>query len=312
MNQAANGRPDLLALGAGLGTVVLWASAFVGIRAVADDLSPGSLAFGRLAIGTIGLGAALLFRPRVRPSRRSLTLIVASGLVWFALYNLVLNEAERNVDAGTAAMIVNTGPIFIAILAGLFLGEGFPARLLAGCVIAFAGTAIIAVATSAGPAAGPNAGWGIALCAVAAFAYASGVTLQKPALRDTPALQVTWTACLVGAVACTPFAPGLVQELGAARPESIAWLVYLGIFPTAIAFTAWAFALSRSTAGNLGALTYLVAPVVVVMAWLLLAEVPPGLAVLGGAICIGGVIVARTGRLPGLALRRAAATDDPG
>jgi drug/metabolite transporter (DMT)-like permease len=286
---------DRLALAAALTTVVLWASAFVGIRAVATDLTPGSIALGRLLIGSIALGALVAARSWVRPTRRELTLIVASGLIWFVVYNLALNEAERNVDAGTAAMLVNTGPIFIAIMAGLFLGEGFPARLLLGCVIAFTGTLIIGFATSTGQATG-NVSLGIALCIVAAFAYAAGVTLQKPAVQRLPGHQVIWLACLTGAIVCLPFAPDMIREVSVAAPTNIAWLVYLGLFPTAIAFTTWAFALSRTSAGRLGATTYLVAPVVIVMGWLLLGEVPPPLAIAGGILCVAGVAVARSTR----------------
>ena len=106
-------------------------------------------------------------------------------------------------------------------------------------------------------------------------------------------------ACLTGAIACLPFVPALVDELGAAQPVSIGWMVYLGLFPTAIGFTTWAYALSRSSAGRLGSMTYLVPPVVIAMAWLVLGEVPPALAIAGGALCIVGVIVARSrGGLP--------------
>jgi drug/metabolite transporter (DMT)-like permease len=286
---------DRLALGAALTTVVLWASAFVGIRAVAPDLTPGSIAFGRLLIGSIALGALVAVRPWVTPTRRELALIVGSGLIWFVVYNLALNEAERNIDAGTAAMLVNTGPIFIAIMAGLFLGEGFPARLLLGCVIAFAGTLIIGFATSTGDVTGDTS-LGIALCIVAAFSYAAGVTLQKPAVRRVPGHEVTWLACVTGAIVCLPFAPDLLREASVAQPSSVAWLVYLGLFPTAIAFTTWAFALSRTPAGRLGATTYLVPPVVIVMGWLLLGEVPAPLAIAGGVLCIAGVAVARSTR----------------
>jgi drug/metabolite transporter (DMT)-like permease len=286
---------DRLALAAALTTVVLWASAFVGIRAVATDLTPGSIALGRLLLGSIALGVLVAARPWVTPTRRELTLIVGSGLIWFVVYNLALNEAERNVDAGTAAMLVNTGPIFLAIMAGLFLGEGFPARLLLGCVIAFAGTLIIGFATSTGEATG-NTLLGIALCIVAAFSYAAGVTLQKPAVRRVPGHQVIWLACMTGALICLPFAPDMIREVSVAAPTNIAWLVYLGIFPTAIAFTTWAFALSRTSAGRLGATTYLVPPVVIVMGWLLLGEVPTPLAIAGGVLCIAGVAVARSTR----------------
>jgi drug/metabolite transporter (DMT)-like permease len=286
---------DRLALAAALTTVVLWASAFVGIRAVATDLTPGSITLGRLLVGSIALGALVAVRPWVTPTRRELALIVGSGLIWFVVYNLALNEAERNVDAGTAAMLVNTGPIFIAIMAGAFLGEGFPGRLLLGCAIAFVGTLIIGFATSTGAVIG-DPSLGIVLCIVAAFAYAAGVTLQKPAVRRIPGHQVTWLACVTGAIACLPFASDLINEVVVARPTNLAWLVYLGLFPTAIAFTTWAFALSRTPAGRLGAMTYLVPPVVIVMSWLLLGESPPPLAIAGGVLCIAGVVVARSRR----------------
>ena len=155
------------------------------------------------------------------------------------------------------------------------------------------GATVIGLATSSG-AAGPDAGLGIVLCLVAAVAYAVGVVLQKPAVRDTPALMVTWLACLVGAVVLVPFAPQLVGEVGSATPESLAWLVYLGVFPTAIAFTTWAFALNRTTAGRLGSTTYLVPAIAIVMGWFVLGEIPPIAALVGGGIAIGGVVIARS------------------
>ena len=286
---------DWLALGAALVTVVLWASAFVGIRAVADDLSPGALAVGRLLVGSLALGVVVALRRPARPSRRDLAWIAVVGVVWFGAYNVALDAAEQLVDAGTAAMLVNVGPILIALFAGLFLGEGFPPRLVVGSAIAFGGTIIIGLATSEGSvdAAAPI---GIVLCFVAALAYAAGVTIQKPILGRVAAIQVTWLACCVGALVTLPFLPQLVGELATAPVSAVGWLVYLGVFPTAIAFTTWAFALSRTTAGRLGSTTYLVPPVAILLAWLILSEVPPALALAGGVLCIGGVIVARSRR----------------
>lgn len=286
---------DWIALGAALTTVVLWASAFVGIRAVAGDLSPGALAVGRLLVGSVALGVVVALRRPAWPGRRDLAWIAACGVVWFGAYNVALNAAEQLVDAGTAAMLVNTGPVLIAVFAGLFLGEGFPPRLVAGSAIAFGGAIVIGLAINGGSA-GAAAPIGIVLCLVAALAYAAGVTIQKPVLRRVPALQITWLACCVGALVTLPFLPRLVGELGAAPVSAVGWLVYLGVFPTAIAFTTWAFALNRTTAGRLGSTTYLVSPVAILLAWLILGEVPPMIAILGGALCIGGVIVARTTR----------------
>ncbi len=140
---------------------------------------------------------------------------------------------------------------------------------------------------------GFDAGLGAALCLVAAFAYAGGVVTQKPLLRRVSALQVTWLACGVGAIACLPFAPALFRELGGADASAVDWAVNLGVFPTALAFTTWAYALTRTTAGRMGATTYLVPPLAVLMGWVILGEVPPPLALLGGALCLAGVAVSR-------------------
>ena len=281
-----------LALAAALLTVVLWASAFVGIRAAAEDLSPGPLALGRLLAGSLGLCLVVLLRHPAMPPRSAWLLIVACGVFW-AAETTALNTAERFVDAGTAAMLVNLGPILIAILGGMFLGEGFPARLFVGCFVAFAGAGIIGVATSSSPAASPDATLGIALCLVAAVLYAIGVTLQKPVTASTPALTLTFFTCVIGAIALAPFAPGLIQEVGAAQPASIGWMVYLGLVPTALGFTTWAYALTHTTAGRLGSMSYLVPAVAVVLGWLILGEVPPALALVGGVLAIGGVLIAQ-------------------
>ena len=185
----------LLAGGAALVTVVLWASAFVGIRAAGEDLSPGALSLARLTVGSAALGALVLLRREPLPVRRDLPAIALCGVLWFGLYNVALNAAERLVDAGTAAMLVNIGPILIAVFAGALLGEGFPRSLFAGCAVAFAGVVVIGFATSGR---GFDAGLGAALCLVAAVAYASGVVTEKPLLKRVSALQVTWLACSVG------------------------------------------------------------------------------------------------------------------
>jgi drug/metabolite transporter (DMT)-like permease len=291
---------DRAALAAGLVTVGLWASAFVGIRAASSDLGPGALAFGRLLVGSIALGVLVAVRRPALPTRRQLVPILVSGVLWFGVYNVALNAAERDVDAGTASLLVNIAPVLIAILGGLFLHEGFPPRLLLGCLIAFAGVAVISVATTgSSPDGGPVSG--ILLCFVCAAAYAVSVTIQKPVLATVPALMVTWLACVTGAVVCLPFLPELATEAQTAGVASLGWLVYLGLFPTSVAFTLWAFALGRSTAGRLGSLTYLVPAVAIVIGWLLLGEVPAPMSFVGGAIAIGGVIVARSRPRPRIA-----------
>lgn len=301
---------DRRAAVAALIAVVLWASAFVGIRDVATTFSPGSIALGRLTVGMLALGLLVLRRGWQPIARRDFVLIVASGITWFAFYNLALNEAERHVDAGTASMLVNTGPIFLGLLAALFLGERMSARLVAGLAVAFGGSVIVGIAMSDAATGVETSVLGVVLCLASAALYAAGVTFQKPALRRVSALQVTWLACFTGWIVCLAFTPALAAELPGASAVSIAWLVYLGLFPTAIGFFVWSYALGRTSAGRLGVTTYLVPPVVVLMAWLLLGEVPPPLAFVGGAVCILGVLVVRSPGLAAWRRRRAEAQAD--
>jgi drug/metabolite transporter (DMT)-like permease len=271
-------------------TLLLWASAFVAVRYVGRSLSPGALALGRLILGSIALGAVMLVRSERVPRGRALVFSVVCGVLWFGLYNLALNAAEQRIDAGTSALLVNTGPIFIALLAGAVLGEGYPRNLLAGCGVALSGVALIAFGISGH---GVRATWGAALCLLAALAYAGGVVAQKPALRDSSALGVTWLACTVGAIACLPYAGDLHREMAAAGPLTTLWTVYLGVGPTAVGFLCWAYALARTDAGRLGSTTYLVPPLVVLIAWIALGETPPLLALPGGIVCLLGVALAR-------------------
>ncbi|MEA2297525.1 MAG: hypothetical protein QOF77_461 [Solirubrobacteraceae bacterium] len=287
---------------AALVTVTLWASAFVGIRTAGHDLGPGALSLGRLVVAALVLGVIVAARREALPPRRDAGRLLLCGLLWFGAYNVILNAAERRVDAGTAAMLVNVGPVLIALLAGLLLREGFPRALLTGCAVAFAGAVVIGLATRQH---GVDAGWGAVLCLAAALAYAGGVIAQKPLLERTSGLQITFLACVIGMVACLPFAPALIRELGHARGAAIAWTVYLGAVPTAIGFTTWAYALKRTSAGRMGATTYLVPPLAILLGWVMLGETPPALALAGGLLCLAGVSLTRGWRPQNLMRRRA-------
>ena len=270
-------------------TVLAWASAFVAIRGVGQDLSPGALALGRLLIGTAVLGLLMVGRGWVRPQGQEWSLLAICGIGWFGIYNVALNAAEQHLDAGTTAMLVNIGPILIAVFAGVLLGEGFPRWLVAGITVAFAGVVLIGVATRSSE----TDLVGVVLCVVASVTYAAGVVAQKPLLRRLPGLQVTFMACATGAVCCLPWAGALVDDLAAAPTGSILGMVYLGVVPTALAFSTWAYALRRMDAGKLGVTTYLVPPLVILLGWVLLDEVPPALALVGGAVCLTGVALSR-------------------
>ena len=282
--------PTRLAYAALGTTLVLWASAFVAIRHLGEDFGPGALSLGRQGVAAIALGAVVLIRGFTMPRLRDWPALVVIGVLWFAIYHIALNEAERRVDAGTASMLLQVSPIIITVLAILFLGERARTGVFVGLLVAFAGVTLIGFATSDG---GNRDLVGVLLCLVACVTYSTSVILQKPLLIRMTPLDVTFISCLIGTLVATPFAPELVRQAERAPVSSLWWVVYLGMLPTALAFTTWAFALSHLDASTLGISTYLVPPVTVFIAWVALSEAPPKLAYVGGVLCLLGVWWAR-------------------
>lgn len=296
MQQETGGEPASdrrRAVAAATVTVVLWASAFVSIRSAGAEYGPGALALGRLLSGTVVLGAICLVRGGGLPPRGAWPGIAGAGVLWFGAYMVALNWGEQLVDAGTAALVVNIGPLLIALLGGRLLKEGLPPRLMAGMAVSFGGAAVVGLSMSGE---GRSSVGGVLLCVAAAVTYAAGVVSQKPALRHTSALQFTTFACAVGALACLPFSGQLVEQAADASAGATLNMVYLGVFPTALAFTTWGYALARTSAGKMGATTYAVPALVVGMSWLFLGEVPGLVTLGGGLLCLAGVAVSRSSR----------------
>jgi drug/metabolite transporter (DMT)-like permease len=282
---------DLKVLIAIIVVLLSWASAFIVIRGVAPHFSGGGLALGRLVVGTALLSLLLIGKRWVQPTGREWLLIIGFGVLWFGAYNVALNTAEQTVDAGTAAMIVGTGPLLIALGAGIFLGEGIPKWLAIGAGVAFLGAVLIGVGT--GGAIGLHGGVGVLWAILAALTYAAGVLLQKPAIKRIPNAQVTWLGAAIGLVSCLPFSGELIRDVQSAPIEGILGLIYLGAVPTALAFSLWAYALYRMPAGQLGVTTYIVPPLTVVAGFMVFTEIPTVLAILGGALCLVGVALSR-------------------
>jgi drug/metabolite transporter (DMT)-like permease len=272
-------------------TLMLWASAFVAIRHLAGAFTPGSLSLGRLLVGSVCLGVVALSRGLPRPTGRQWASIVTIGVLWFGVYNVALNAGEHLLDAGTAGMLIQTSPVLVAVLAATFLRERFTVFIGTGLALALGG--VVLIATASGDLNGNGSVLGVALCLLSAAAYAVSIIVQKPLMVRMPAIHVTWLACTVGAVGCLPFTGQLVDDTRSASVSDIWWVVFLGAFPTAVAFTTFAYALRSMSASSLSVTTYLVPPITIVLGWLFLGETPPGVAYVGGALALVGVAVSR-------------------
>jgi drug/metabolite transporter (DMT)-like permease len=274
----------LLALGA---TVFFWASAYAGIRVALRAFGPGEVALARLLVAAVVLALyATATRMRL-PQARDLPVIVFAGLLAFAVYHVSLNYGEITVSAGAAGVLIATAPVFTALLAATFLGERLRPLGWAGMVVSFAGAALISVDEGEGFTLDPGA-FLILLSAVCVSVY---FAFQRPYLAKYGALAFTTYAICAGTVFVLPYLPGLYSQSLAAPTGTTLVLVYLGLFPTALGYVTYAYAMSRRDASAAVSFLYLSPVLAYLIGWAWLGEAPTPLSVLGGLLAIAGVVL---------------------
>jgi drug/metabolite transporter (DMT)-like permease len=271
-------------------TLIVWASAFVGVRATLSAYSPGELAFLRYATASLVLIAYLAIRRPPLPARSDWPKLALLGVVGITIYNLAMNAGEQRVTAGSAAFIVNTGPVLVAILATLFLHERLRVFGWVGILVSFCGTGVTAMGEGGGVKFEPAA----LLVFLAAVAQATFFVLQKPVLRRYSALDVTSYAIWTGTLFLLPFLPGTLQAVKAAPLNTTLAVVYLGIFPGALGYMTWSYVLARMPASRATSFLYFVPGITILIGWVWLGEVPSTISIIGGVIALGGVLLVNT------------------
>lgn len=282
------------------GVLLLWASAFAGIRAGmrltpagmpgADGYGPGQLALLRFGTASIVLALYALATKMRLPERKDLPVIALSGFLGISVYHVALNFGEVTVQAGAASLLISAGPVFTALLSAVFLRERLTRTGWGGILVAFTGVALIALSGSRGLRFTPGALLILLSAAVAAI-YS---ILSKRSFKRHTALEFTCYSIWAGTLPMLVFLPGLARQLPVAAPSATLAVVYLGIFPGAIAYVLWNLALSRMPASLLSSFLYLSPVLASFIAWVWLGELPTLLTLLGGAIAILGVILVQT------------------
>jgi drug/metabolite transporter (DMT)-like permease len=288
LSATAARRANLAAIFAVAVTVVCWGSAFPLIRAGMRDLGALELAAARFAVaGAVALLWLAVRRPPP-PTRGDAARFLICGLIGISVYNGLLNEGERTVSAGAAAFVVNVAPILTAILATAFLRERFSAWGWSGALTSFFGVGLIALGQPGGLA----FGGGASLVAGAALCTAIYFVLQRPLVPRYGALACTAYTLLAGELFLLPFLPGALPQLaGPGGARTAATVVALGVFPAAIGYGAWTYALGRFGAARASNCLYLVPPVAALFGFAALGESLSALTLVGGAIAILGVVI---------------------
>ena len=267
--------------------IIFWSSAFAGIRATLDDFSPGSLALFRFGVASLVLLLIALLRRMPLPDRKDVPFFLALGFIGITVYHVAQNYGQITVTAGSASLIIASVPIFTALLAKIFLKERLSGRGWLGIFISLAGIALI----SWGESEEYSVDVGALLMILAAISVSVFFVFQKFLHDRYSPLQITTYSIWAGTLFLLVFLPGLPGEITDAAAGNIIAMVYLGVFPGALAYLAWNYALSKAPASVLTSVLNISPVPAIIIAWIWLDEIPTALAIIGGAVAIAGVLV---------------------
>jgi drug/metabolite transporter (DMT)-like permease len=274
----------MIALGVAL---VLWASAFAGIRAGLRAYSPAHLAILRFLVASAVLAVYAGIAHFRRPEMRDLPGLALTGAIGITFYNIALNYGETRVTAGAASLLIASVPIWTALFARFMLHEKLTPLGWFGVLLSFAGVALIASGEGEGIRLSPQA----LIILAAAITSSVYMIMQKHYLGRYSALEFSAYSIWFGTLLMFPFGGGFFHSLRSAPVSGTLAVVYLGIFPGALAYVAWAYVLSHGTAGRTATLLYMIPVMAIGIAWLWLGEVPRWISLVGGAIALAGVVM---------------------
>jgi len=275
----------------GLLTVLIWGSTFAAISfSLQGGFSAGHLLLFRFVVASIiFVIIALIPSQKFRlPDKQDIWKIALLGVIGISGYHICATFGQLTISAGTSGMLIGSGPIFTTIFAILILKERLSIAGWIGLAFGFVGISLIAFGSG-------DTAFGVApgvfLTILAAIATSIFFVYQKPLFKKYTAIELTAYFTWVGTIPLLIFAPGFLHTVQTISLEVTATAIYMGIFPTAIAYLTWAYALSQSKASSISSILYLEPVIAIIVAWIWLSELPKSISIIGGIIAISSVLL---------------------
>ena len=280
-----------------VGVVVVWAGSFSVIKAALDEgIAAIDIAILRYAVAAPGF-AFILWRARGLPglTRRDAVRVAAAGLLVVVGYHLFLNFGTRQTTSGIAALVVALAPGMTVVLAALAGLERIRLRHVIGLSLAFAGVVVV-VALGSGQSLSLESAQGPLLVLGAPLSFALYNVLLKPLLGRYDLLALTAASSLIGMIGLAPLVrPSTVDAATDASLEVVGVVVYLGVLATLLGYIAWNAGLRGLGPTRAVTYAYAIPPLAVLIGAIALDEPITAWLVLGGALVVGGIVLAQRG-----------------
>jgi len=267
---------------------IVWGSTYLAIRVMVETVPPLLGAGVRFTVAGAVMVAVLSFRRSVRLTRDQLLSALLVGTLLMGA-NAVITVAERDVPSALAALLVASIPLWVVVLR-LATGERLPRASVAAVLVGLVGVALL---VKPGEQSGDATVLGLIACVAAAFAWASG-SFASPRVRlpSDPLVSTGWQM-LLGGLVCV--AAGLIAgEAPDVHPDnfstrSVIAFLYLVVFGSWLAFTAYAWLLQNAPISKVSTYAYVNPVVAIVLGFLILDEVITPITLAGAAIIVVSV-----------------------
>lgn len=273
-----------------MSALLFWASAFVGIKIGLMSYSPGALALLRFLIASLCLALAYFFQ-RNQPQMtwwERIQLLLA-GMAGIGIYHLCLNYGEVTVSAGIASFIIGLMPVMTAVLSLFFLKERLRGGSWFGILVSMLGLLLMAT----GEGARAETKQGMMLLLISAFMSALLTIIEKRFLIKHSSTTVISWVIWGGTLLLLFYTPDLIRQLPYADYKATAVVVYMGIFPAAVAYFAWTYVLQQLSASKAAVTLYALPFISTLLAYWILGEQPSVLSLMGGIVALSGAVIAR-------------------
>jgi drug/metabolite transporter (DMT)-like permease len=279
-----------------IGAAVIWGFFPVATRYAERTLTPGQMLLAQSLFAVVALAPYLALARPPMPERRHLPRAVALGLLATFGFGVPITYGMQHVEAGTAALLSGTSPIFIAALSVLFLNERASARLVAGLLLALAGSVAVAAVGEAGFGVARDELLGSTLVLLSAALWGIYSVAAKPWLGRIPAASLP----VLGRIASLPLAlplgaGGFVAALGELGWRGWLAVVAFSIGAGVIAQVLFAIGLQHTPASRAGMYLYLTPLFGVLGGVVFLSEALQPVQLAGGALILAGVAIATLG-----------------
>jgi drug/metabolite transporter (DMT)-like permease len=293
---------------------IVWGTTYLAIRIAVETIPPFLLTgFRYTAAGLVMLAIGKFRGERLPTDRRTYLELVLIGTLMVGVGNLAVVWSEQYVESGMAALLVAAAPFWIAVLEAMRPdGERLDLRRGLGMLVGFAGVAMLVAPHASGHAMDGKFIAGAVVIQLGSIGWQYGTMRAKYRLHGISPMVSSSLQMLFGGV-IVAVAGSLIGEWSALHftPRSFSALVYLAVFGSIIAFSAYVYALSKMRTTSMSLYAYVNPAVAVLLGWLVLREELTWLSVVAMVIILAGVAIVQTAPPRKITLTASAVATEP-